>query len=144
MGELNVANPNSYYPTWTWNTTVEQEQKYFRVKVFNLRNPPPQKKKKLSRKYEKDELIRNSNKHFLKLCFKICERERRHLLVRIEETKYNQSWASDNSVATMGPSFQGTKLFVIVILLFFRAGRAFLDSRSRVPGVLGTWARNFF
>ena len=30
----------------------------------------------------------------------------------------NQSWARDNSVATMGPCFQGTKLFVFVILLF--------------------------
>ena len=30
----------------------------------------------------------------------------------------SQSWASDNSVATMGPCFQGTKLFVFVILLF--------------------------
>ena len=29
-----------------------------------------------------------------------------------------QSWARDNSVATMGPWFQGTKLFVFVILQF--------------------------
>ena len=31
---------------------------------------------------------------------------------------YNQSWARNNSVATMWPCFQGTKLFVIAILLY--------------------------
>ena len=34
--------------------------------------------------------------------------------------------------------------FLTGIMLFHRAGRAFLDSRSRVPGVLGTRARDFF
>ena len=44
------------------------------------------------------------------------------------------------SVSTSDPNY----LHITFATIISRAGRAFLDSHSRVPGVLGTWARNFF
>ena len=38
--------------------------------------------------------------------------------ITFKDHRYMQSWARDNSVATMGPCYQATKLFVFVILLF--------------------------